>query len=231
VCDCSDVRSSIARLADQAIAPELIAVCQARPGEVAPADMEHLRRLAPLARLVGVLGSWCEGELRSGDPWPAVERVYWHQWPAWVSREIRSPRDAGWRTPPTATVEERWLANSESWRAVPCTSRDGAVAILSARRAHAEMLCDACRLWGLRAICFDRPPTRVSDVSLAIWDGDRCGAEDAAELRAFAVAIRPAHLVALLTFPRIDERDRALSAGASRVLSKPLCLEQLIAGV
>jgi hypothetical protein len=231
--DLADVRSAAIWLADQAVTPQLIVVCQARPGEIAHAEVAQLRRLAPLSRLVGLLGSWCEGETRSGHPWPAVERIYWHQWPAWLARELHLLRDdpaAGWTLPLTATPEERWLATNSSL-SINCgeTPWRGLVAILSLRRASAEMLSDACQHHGLQSICFDRPPGHLTGAALAIWDGDRCGAIEATQLQEFMAAVRPAPVVALLTFPRIEERDRALAVGARHVVSKPLCLKQLLA--
>ena len=70
-------------------AVDVIVVAQARPGEFSHAGIERLRQSAPLARVVALLGSWCEGEVRSGKPWPAAVRTYWHQWPARADRELR----------------------------------------------------------------------------------------------------------------------------------------------
>jgi CheY-like chemotaxis protein len=38
----------------------------------------------------------------------------------------------------------------------------------------------------------------------------------------------PAPIVALLNFPRVEDRDRALAAGAAAVLSKPVLVEDLL---
>jgi len=54
---------------------DLIVVAQIRPGQVSPAKVHALRTLAPLARIVGLFGSWCEGESRTGSPWPAIPRL------------------------------------------------------------------------------------------------------------------------------------------------------------
>lgn len=228
IVDRVDVRSAALWLADQVVAPELIVVCQNRPGEIAHGEVDQLRRLAPLSRLIGLMGSWCEGETRSGHPWPAVERVYWHQWPAWLAHEFRMLR----HDPLTATPEERWLVSNRSPAiAGNATPEYGLVAILSPRRASAEMLGDACQRRGLQAICFDRAPGHLTGAALAIWDGDRCGAAEATELQAFVAAVRPTPVVALLTFPRIEERNRALAAGVLQVFSKPLCVQQLLASI
>jgi hypothetical protein len=226
----ADSSSAAAWLADQAAAPELVVVCQSRPGEIAHAQIDHLRRLAPFSRLVGLLGSWCEGEARSGYPWPAVERIYWHQWPAWINRELGGNKGSadGWVLPLTAAPEERWLAENRGTRE---SAVSGLVAILSPHPATSELLRDACGQVGLSAVCFDRAPEHVTGAVLAVWDGDRCGNAEAAQLGAFVAAVRPAPVAALLAFPRIEERSSALAAGAKDVFSKPACLKQLLAHV
>ena len=56
--------------------PDVMVVAQSRPGQFAAQDLEQLLGLAPLARLVALLGSWCEGETRTGHPWPGVMRLF-----------------------------------------------------------------------------------------------------------------------------------------------------------
>ncbi len=226
VVDAIDVAAARSWLGEQPCAPELIVITQARPGEVGHEQVDHLRRAAPLARLVAVLGSWCEGETRSGRPWPAIERVYWHQWHSWLASELQQygRHDSGWTLPITATPEERLLA------AAVCHATDSAgrvVGIFSARRESAQMLVDACGGFGLEAIALDGSPERVSGLSLAIWDADRCHEAETDQLRRLAAAVRPAPLVALLTCPRLEEYERALAAGASAVFSKPLSVGQV----
>ena len=95
---------------------DVIVIAQARPGEFSHDNVQRLRQIAPLARIVALLGSWCEGESRSGKPWPGVVRTYWHQWPARAERELRrlaAGECSAWALPPTATDEEHcWPARS-----------------------------------------------------------------------------------------------------------------------
>ena len=70
---------------------DVIVVAEDRPGQYSEETIDRLRRLAPLARVVGLLGSWCEGESRTGRPWPASIRVYWHQWLPRFGRLLVSP--------------------------------------------------------------------------------------------------------------------------------------------
>ena len=75
-------------LAEGLPAPHGIVLAQAYPGQFSPVAIDRLRNLAPLARLIAILGSWCEGEPRSGHPLPGVIRIYWHQAAERIRREF-----------------------------------------------------------------------------------------------------------------------------------------------
>ncbi|MEO2023653.1 MAG: hypothetical protein ABGX05_17660, partial [Pirellulaceae bacterium] len=59
--------------------PGAIVLGQSRRGEFSQQDQEKMLRCAPLAEALVLLGSWCEGETRSGSPAAGWHRVYWHQ--------------------------------------------------------------------------------------------------------------------------------------------------------
>ena len=85
--------------------PELIVVAQARPGEVTHREVKLIQHQHPLAGTVALLGSWCEGELRSGRALSGVTRVYWHQFVERAEAALAEQGDfAGWRLPRTATA-------------------------------------------------------------------------------------------------------------------------------
>lgn len=214
-------------LDDSSYSPAVIVIAQAYPGEFPAETVERLRRRAPLARLVALLGPWCEGETRSGRPWPGGIRVYWHQWPARAACELA--RIAGglfssWSLPATASEEERYLALSGK----PNSICDGLVAVISPHPAMQAWIAAACRRQGF-ATAEVRPQSEapVGGVAAAIFDGSEARGVELAELRRWVAAVAPAPLIALLDFPRVEDRDRALEAGAAAVLSKPLVLEDL----
>lgn len=209
------------------VVPDVIVVAQAFPGQFSHQAIDHLRRLAPLARIVGLMGSWCEGEMRTGSPWPGAARTYWHQWAARSGRELRrlaQRQSCSWALPPTATEEERLLASAaESWPRC-----EGAVVIHTRSREMADWLSAACRSRGLAAV-WQRPPTiaRAEGATAAIFDGDDLREDEYRELRQLTASVHPAPVIALLAFPRVEDRRRAASAGAAAVLSKPLAVEDL----
>ena len=72
----ADFDAALSLLHESEEAIDLIVVAQAYPGQYAADRIDGLRRLAPLARVIGLLGSWCEGEVRSGRPWPRPPSGY-----------------------------------------------------------------------------------------------------------------------------------------------------------
>jgi CheY-like chemotaxis protein len=222
-----DAPSAASRLATEGAPPDLIVVAQAYPGQFAAESIDRLRRLAPLARVIGLLGSWCEGEVRTGEPWPGVIRVYWHQWLPRAEQEIARLRHGScstWALPVTASEEERLLLLAEQ----PAPRREGLIAISAAQFEMQDWLSAACTARGYSTVWL-RPhrPLRVEGLAAAIFDGDQCRGDEVQSLRDLAAALRPVPIIALLDFPRVEDRDRALAAGARAVLSKPLLVEDL----
>ena len=122
-------------------------LAQACPDQFSAAAIDRLRSLAPLARLIVILGSWCEGEPRSGRPLPGVIRMYWHQAAVRIRREFPrwfQPEGSAWRLPATATDEERLLASIDA----PLPRGNGLVAIWTRRPEMEGLLSDACRRAG-----------------------------------------------------------------------------------
>ena len=78
----SELERAIEVLETGEITADVIVIAQSFPQQFSHGDIDRLRRLAPLSRILVLLGSWCEGETRSGQPLPAAIRIYWHQWHA-----------------------------------------------------------------------------------------------------------------------------------------------------
>ncbi len=223
----ADVGSACALLERGQLAPDLIVMAQARPGQFSIGAVDRLRCLAPLARVVGLLGSWCEGETRSGQPWPAAVRIYWHQWPAQAGQEIarlRAGTCSTWSLPITASEEERLLLLAEE----PVAKREGLIAIWTPDFEMHDWLQAACARRGYSTVwLLPHRPVPPEGVTAAIFDGNECRGEERSSLEQLAAALGPAPIVALLDFPRIEDRDRGLAAGAKAVLSKPFLIDDL----
>jgi DNA-binding NarL/FixJ family response regulator len=209
------------------VAPEVIVVAQAFPGQFSQQAIDHLRQRAPLARVVGLMGSWCEGEMRTGSPWRGAVRTYWHQWATRCQRQLRQLAQAercAWALPPTASDEERLLAEVTERR----PPHHGLVVIHSRLHDMAEWLSAACRSRGFATV-WQRPPAaaRVEGALAAIVDVADFSPERCDDLNRLAATLHPTPVIALLAFPRIEDHRRALSAGAAAVVSKPLGVDDL----
>jgi CheY-like chemotaxis protein len=217
-----------AAMADGQWTPDVIVVAQTYPGQFAPTALDGLRCRAPLARVVALLGSWCEGELRSGRPAPGVIRLYWHQGPARCQRQLRrilEDRESTWDLPVTATEEERLLAAAKT----PWPRRQGLVAIATRCVEMEAVLAAVCRECGYASVWLREPQAaRVEGAAAAIFDAADGGQEELEQIRRLSAALAPAPLVALTDFPRIDDVARFRAAGAAAVLAKPLHVDDLV---
>ncbi|HVA50802.1 MAG TPA: hypothetical protein VNH11_30945 [Pirellulales bacterium] len=210
---------------------DLTIVAQARAGQFSHAAIEILRAAAPLTPIVALLGSWCEGEMRSGLPWPGVPRVYWHQWSARFRQEVaRLARGelSGWSQPLTATAEERLL-----WSAKSAPGKlQGMISVVSDECEMADWLAAACRARGLAAITMrPPPPSPITGIDLVLCDVGIPSQRAADDVRSAARSFPGAVVVVLADFPRNDDVQPFLAAGAAAVLSKPLDLADLLATI
>jgi CheY-like chemotaxis protein len=207
--------------------PDIIVIAQAFPGQFSHQDVDRLRRLAPLSRILNLLGSWCEGETRSGQPLPAVVRIYWHQWSARAQRELQrliQHQCPSWGLPITATEEERLLKNTSG---TP-PHRQGLIAIHAQRHVMEDWLSATCRSCGYSTVRL-RPPnyTHVEGAAAAIFDGTDLSGDEFDQLHRLTNTLKSTPVIALLDFPRIEDQRRALAGGAAAVLSKPLYIDDL----
>jgi hypothetical protein len=222
-----DPQRALEDLAAGRIVPELIVLAPSYPGQY-PADLlERLRSASPLCRILALLGSWCEGELRSGHSWPSVVRLYWHQWPARAERELsRLARGEcpSWGLPVTATEEERLQASAmESPGGPPRFA-----AIISRKRTNYQWLAAACRQRGWATVWIENVrQSHVQGVHAVLFDGVSADAAQLHEIGQCARRFHPARLTVLADFPRIEDVIQMHAAGAAAVLAKPVLLEDL----
>ena len=241
------LREAVEKIALAETPPELVLLAQSRPGCDEQADVELLREVAPLTRVVVVAGSWCEGELRTGRPLAGVIRLYWHEFPAWWRAGLACL--ARRESPPWAEPLDD-LRSGQASRWIPAMPRaarntdinDSLVAIDATDFAVFETLAASLSGDGWQCVWQPRHRPSLIDPSHApaagIWDGSQLHASEAESLAAFSARLKQydAPVVALLDFPRVEHIEMVSKAGAAGVLGKPyqvvhLCkaLEQLTA--
>jgi len=199
--------------------PDLILLVASRPGRFSATDVESLHRRAPLARLVALLGTWCEGEIRSGHPWPGVTRIYAHQWQARLPREL-----ATWQ-PRTATEIDRLMSNLPVAKA-----HRQLIGIAAAQRTMFDALAAACRSFGQDAVwLLPSLPPPVQRVDAVIYDATLDLPDELARLTKLREQLHSPPALLLLDFPRQINLDQTASAGATSILAKPYLIADLAA--
>jgi hypothetical protein len=230
-CDAMAMLRGDARLAtENEMSPELIVAAQSRPGIISAREIDQLRRRWPLAGVVGLLGSWCEGETRTGRPWPGVERLYWYEFPAWWRQQI-ALRVAG-RCPDWSRPADFGLRISDCGLQSQSAHHPGVVILNVADADTANALAGILHEVGY-ATAWQRggwPATRIHGAVAGIWDGGQLNEREQADLFAFCQQLGrgSAPVIALLDFPRRDGVERALEIGTATVLGKPWLNSNLV---
>ncbi|MFZ5832087.1 MAG: hypothetical protein ACOY3P_18540 [Planctomycetota bacterium] len=222
-------------------APELLVVVVSHPGQWSSDEIDRLRRLCPLAPVVVLLGSWCEGETRSGTPWPGVVRLYWHEAASQLDRQLAAMREnqrTPWSLPSTSAPDERLLADlpyipaAADAGCIPASAGSRArplLVICSENRPMAEWLVDAAGRGGFACVTVSRrQPWSACGASPVLCDFDEIGTAEEAMLLGMVTSVHPAPVIAMMPFPRIDQVGRLRTLGVADVLGKPIDLRDLI---
>jgi len=208
---------------------DLIILAVSRPGEIRCDQFDDLVRQAPLSRIILVLGSWCEGEQRSGKPWPGGQRVFWYDWSRYWQRELESVAHGlcpTWGRPVTTTHEEL----TDSTVTLPTTRSAGLIVLDTPVLETADTLADLLRVCGY-ATYWVRSANdlgKVAGATSAVWEGTMGDDREVAHLARLSFASGRIPIVALLDFPRADRIERLLAAGAAHVVAKPFLLDDLL---
>jgi hypothetical protein len=197
--------------------PQWLVLLAAHRGAFEPASIETLHRRAPLARLVVVCGSWCEGELRSGRALSGVTRVYGHQFVERAEAALAEQGSdyAGWRLPRTATA----IDVSLQLRRQQLPPQSGPTIGILASRSEAAAISEAFAALGVSSVWLRDEHDVPDDVKALLWSGPSLAARPEVVMRVPTVA--------LLNFPRQSERELARELGFVSVLGKPFLLGDL----
>jgi CheY-like chemotaxis protein len=229
------VDEAVWSLRNSELNPDLIVVGQQHPVLFTSAHWNNLRRAAPLIPVWRVLGSWCEGEQRSGLPPGGFLSDYWHNfWSRFVGAITRRGLGCrpGWAAPPTTSAEERLLAET----AVALPQETGRVVVCAEDRASATALGDSCRLAGYE-LTIARPTNLTGQplldpesacIRAIVWDTTPEQICDSAAIRLLRAAFGPPPLLAMVDFPRPEDARQAHLLGVDHVFSKPYSIRDLL---
>lgn len=216
---------------------DLIVIAQSHRDQIEIADIDRIHQMFEGTPIVALLGSWCEGEVRSGHPWPGVVRVYWHQWAGRFEAFLKQFKsgDSGWESPRTATVGDRILAASGGGHpeisSIAAESLGGETIGISAwTSSQHEMLADAISHFGWTSHWIERETMdgqMASDLSVICVEADSWSPELNHRLQWIKKEVSSVPMVLVLNYPREGELDEIRSAGVSEVVSKPFELTDL----
>ncbi len=159
--------------------------------------------------LMQLLGTWCEGEGRTGKVQEGWKRLFWHQATRWLE---------AWLLPTSRMQED----SHGSYRLVE----------VDADREMVETLREALKPYGWYVISYDgkQSPTHAS---LGIWQGTQISGRESARLSGFANRYRNRKnqyripVIAMVDFPRTEIVAAAGRLGVSEVIGLPVSLDEL----
>ncbi len=226
----SDLPEAIRQTSGGRTTVDLIILAQSFPRQFAERDVEQLRCNVPTAPIVSLLGSWCEGEERTGIPLPGVLRVYWHRWSSWWATELLLLEDGhcpDWGLPVSCAEEDRRLQRPAIGSS-PLLPKDSnrLMVVAATQWDMSDLLCEACREWGFEPVGVNpREQLPKMSATAVLWD---CrDAADLTELRRLQQNFDQVPILALASFPRWQHCEQLQNAGLTAVLSKPVRLEEL----
>ena len=217
--EAGSIDAALQRIESDRLEPEFVILAQARPGEFPSDEIARLVRRLPLARIVQLLGSWCEGEVRTGAPWPSAIRAYCYDWVPRFVREVEALREGRcgtWALPCTVSDEDRLLASE----ILPPDSGHGLIALAIRQPDMADIVAEACTARGYSTARVTRPDGDVRGAAAAVWEGS-ASAGDVGYLASLKESLNRVPIVALVDFPRAGDCARLAGAGADCVVARP----------
>jgi hypothetical protein len=213
---------------------DLVVLAQSRRDQFLEADVERLLTNFPSVPIVGLLGSWCEGESRSGRPFPGIIRIYWHQWEGRYSQFVEQLEKSGitsWHAPRTTTESDHVVAQTIR---KDLSLGSGIIGVSAWTRSEFDMLDDAIGSLGLRCRWVERSiwdAASSATVSVMCVVADSWTAELEKRIRWLNSEIPDVPFVLLLNYPRQSDSESIEAAGISAVVSKPFELQDLKAAI
>lgn len=231
------VAQALSMLRGTTAAAQLLVLAQSWPGQFTHSEVDRLRAAAPLSRVWELAGCLCEGQLRSGRPWPAVLRCYSHQAAARFAQQFARLEQAlpvAWDFPVTASDEERLISTAEE---VPhqgsgliiivADDRDwsAALADAAAQRGYARLVVRPHVLAAAVGTAESPASTWIAGAAAVLWDATDAALHDADAIDCLRVAFGKAPILATVGFPRPESIRAGLAGGIASVLAKPLDIE------
>ena len=209
---------------------DLIVLAASRRDQLSPAWVESVRGKASPTPLVALLGTWCEGEQRSGEPWPGVQRIYWHQWQnrfAHFVRQLTSSEVCDWQLPATSNDADIAI-NFGSNQTTKIADRQSIIGVSAVSDIHFQMIADALQTFKRDAYWIeqqDLDASVIAKLSLVVVDADSWNPNVQARIESLRHDLKiDTPIVLLSNFPRQSDLTAVNAMGISEVVSKPFQL-------
>lgn len=214
-------------LLESPLTPELIFLAHPLPARVSAAQLDRLQKHSPLTRIVLVAGTWCEGELRTGNVPAGVIRLYWYDLANWwlvAQKQLAARIAPAWSQPLDHPQAGRWTSVKGNTQQAAILQ---IVVIDAADYSVFETLAAALVDYGMNCY-WQQASTRTAALpDFGIWDGSQLSLAEQESLSTFCRQVN-GPVVALLDFPRLELIEKAQAAGASNVVAKPYLLDELV---
>lgn len=210
---------------------DLVVIAQARRDQHSAGDVQELQTLFSTTPVVALLGSWCEGETRSGTPWPGIERVYWHQWKGRYQKfadQLEQHNITDWHSARTSTIADQ-VVNSRS-DSNDYSNKIRCVAISAWTNHQHAMVADAINHFGWSSCWVERAAWNAETaaaVDVIVIEADAWSSELGNRVKWVQRQVDDCPIVLIANYPRQDNLKEINAAGVSEVISKPFELDQL----
>ena len=211
---------------------DLIVLAASRRNQFSHDWVEAIRGKASPTPVVALLGTWCEGEQRSGEPWPGVQRIYWHQWQSRFAQfvhQLRSDQVSDWQLPATSNHADSAM-NFDSPNKTSTSDSRLIVGVSAVSDIHYRMIADASQAVAAELHWLERQPSDESfeQLSLVVVDADSWNRDVKNRIQRIRNDLKiDTPIVLLLNFPRQSDLIAISAIGISDVVSKPFQLSDL----
>ena len=208
---------------------DLVVIAQARRGQHSETEVEELRTRFSTTPVVALLGSWCEGETRSGTPWPGVPRVYWHQWEGRYQKfvsQLEHHKITDWHAARTSTIADQVVKS----QTIDVPNPIQCIAISAWTNRQHAMVADAVNHFGWTSCWIERAAWNAetsSAIDAIVIEADSWSAELASRVKWVRRQVGDCPIVLITNYPRQNNLEEIKAAGISEVVSKPFELNAL----
>ena len=201
----------------------LIVLAQSRRDQISQSTIDFLRSELFEVPIVLLLGSWCEGENRSGKPLQGVNQVLWHQWDSRFERfciQMKEGLKSDWHQPLTASVSDR-VRDFAPDSAISEMLQGKKVLISSEDNTTFESISDMLSIYQCAGFWAESRESGAADVDAICVDGNGASEELIDRIVNLKAKFENVPVSVMLNFPRQQDLDSLMAVGVKEVVSKP----------